>query len=402
MTSPLAIDGGTPLRTAPLPAWPAFGPEAAAAVARVVESGALNYHAGEQGRTLEAEYAAALGRRHALAVANGTLALELALVAFGVGPGDEVVVPSRTFIATAGAVVSTGARPVVADIDPDSGCLTAETVRAVLSHRTAAVIPVHLGGWPAPMHDLATLAAEKGLVLIEDCAQAHGAMLDGRPAGALGSHAAAFSFCQDKIVAAGEGGLLVLDDDEAYERAWSHRDHGKDRGLAMLPGDGSSYRWLVQRFGTNWRLSELVAALAREGLRDLASHHAARTRHAMRLAAALAPVDGVSVPLPSHGAEHAFYRLYGLVDTARLAPGWSRDRVLGAIRAEGVPVQYGTCALIGREQAFARAGIEPGPLTVAERVHERSIAFFVHPTLADADVDDTAAAVAKVMEVACR
>ena len=402
MSAVLAIDGGTPVRSAPMPMWPAPGDAEVAAVEGVVRSGRINYWTGEEGRSLEREYAELTGHAHALGVANGTLALELGLRALCVGPGDEVVVPARTFIATAGAVVATGATPVVCDIDSDAGLMTAETVERVLSPRTRAVIPVHVGGWPVDMSPLLDLARDRRILVLEDCAQAHGATYRGRPVGALG-HAAAFSFCQDKIVPAGEGGLLLLDDDEAFERAWSYRDHGKSRqkSLTAAQSPGSAYQWLVDDFGTNWRLDELSAALGRAGLRLLPEWHAARTLNAARLAQALARVPGLRVPLPPSEVEHAFYRLYALVELDALAPGWDRDRIVSAVIAEGTPVQYGTCAEIYREEAFRRAGLAPAErLPGAAAFHESSLAFFIHPTLGEADIDDTAAAIAKVMEVA--
>ncbi len=406
--SRLAIDGGTPVRTEPMPAWPAPGEEEVALAAEVLRTGRLNYWTGEHGRALEQEYADSLGRAHGVAVANGTLALELALRAFEIGPGDEVVVPSRTYIATASAVVAVGATPVVADIDPDSSNLTADTVRDVLGDDTRAVVPVHLGGWPVDMAPLNELASERSLIVIEDCAQAHGAVYRGTPAGGLGSHAATFSFCQDKIVPAGEGGMLVLDDDDAFERAWAYKDHGKSLRLLQAPPDskrgsagGTSYRWLVDTFGSNWRLAELSAAVARIGLQRLPQWHAARRRNALRLAEGLAGLDGLCVPLPPDDVEHAFYRLYTRVEPEVLAPGWDRDRIARAIAAEGVPCQYGTCAEIYRERAFIDAGLGPADrLPNAAAVHETSLAFFVHPTLGESDIDDTVAAVRNVMEVA--
>lgn len=404
MTTRLARDGGTPVRTAPMPRWPAPDEVAVTAAAEVVRSGRLNYWTGSHGRELEREYARTLSRAHAIALANGTVALELALRAFEIGVGDEVVVPARTFIATAGAVVAVGATPVVADIDPLSNDLTAETVVAALSDRTRAVIAVHLGGWPADMDPLLTLARKHDLIVIEDCAQAHGGVYRGRPAGALGSHAATFSFCQDKIVPVGDGGLLALDDDAAFERAWSYKDQGKSRKkLAVLDArrSGASFEWLVDSFGSNLRLDEVSSALAREGLGSLPAWHAARTRNATRLAEGLRDLAGLSIPLPTAEFEHAFYRLYGTIDPDALASGWNRDRVLQAVIAEGIPVQYGTCAEIYREEAFVRTGLAPAErLPGAARAHETSIAFFVHPTLGDPDIDDTIAAVCKVMEVA--
>lgn len=404
MTDALAIDGGTPVRNRPLPPWPAPTEAAAQAVADVVRSGRINYWTGEHGRDFEEAYAASLGRSHAIALANGTLALELALRAFEIGPGDEVVVPARTFIATAGSVVAVGATPVVADVDRDSGCLTAHTVEAALSARTKAVIPVHLGGWPADMDPLVALAKARDLVLIEDAAQAHGGVYRGRPVGALGSDAAAFSFCNDKILSTGEGGMLVLDDDEAYARAWAFKDHGKS--LALLNGaagdeDTGSFKWLVEDFGTNWRMPEVCVPLGLEGLDLLAGWHEVRTANALRLADALTSLSGLRVPLPPHGTMSAFYRLYAYVLPEALAPGWDRDRIMRALTAEGIPGLSGSCGEIYREAAFAKHGLGPAqPLPVAAELAATSLAFLVHPTMDDADIDDTAAALAKVMAVA--
>lgn len=405
MPETLAILGGTPLRTAPVPAWPAPSDAQIEAVERVLRSGRLNYWTGEEGRRLESEYAAALGLTHAVALANGTLALELALRTFGIGRGAEVIVPARSFVATASSVVAVGATPVFADIDPESSNLTARTVADVLTPRTAAVIAVHLGGWPVEMEPLMALAAERDLVVIEDCAQAHGARLGGRPVGSFG-HAACFSFCQDKIIAAGEGGLLALNDRAAYERAWAYKDHGKslaklsDPALMSAP---ASFRWLHDSFGSNYRLPELEAAMVRVGLRELPATHARRRALAAHLTAALAGTPGIHVPQAPPSVDHAYYRLYAAVRPEELAGGWDRDRVLAAILAEGVPVQYGSCAEIYREEAFVRAGIGPaGRLPGAARVHETSLAFFVHPTLAESDIEDVAAAVRKVMAVAAR
>jgi dTDP-4-amino-4,6-dideoxygalactose transaminase len=399
----LAIDGGEPVRSTAMPTWPSPSEAQVEAVAAVLRSERINYWTGEEGRSLERDYAEKLGRAHAVAVANGTLALELALRGFRVGPGDEVVVPARSFMATASCTIAVGATPVFADIDPDSGDLTAETLEAALTERTAAVIVVHLGGWPADMDPILKLARERGLAVIEDCAQAHGATYRGKPVGSFGD-AACFSFCQDKIVAAGEGGLLALDDDAAYAIAWEYRDHGTSLAKTSDPvfmGRTASFRWIHDGFGSNYRLPELEAAVVRVGELELPAAHATRTALAARLAAGLAGIRGIRVPLPPEDSEHAFYRLYGHVAPEELVDGWDRDRVLFAIAAEGVPVQYGSAAELYREEAFVRAGLAPaGRLPGAVRAHETSLAFFVHSTLADGDIDDVIAAVRKVMKAA--
>ena len=404
--SALAIDGGTPVRTTPMPSWPAIGAEEIAAAEQVLRSNRINYWTGEECKHFEAEYATSVGREHGIALANGTLALELALRAFGIGPGDEVVVPARTFIATASAAVAVGAVPVVADIEPDSGNITADTLEAVLTQRTRAVIPVHVGGWPVDMAPIVSLAEKSGLVVIEDCAQAHGADRDGTPVGNLGSHAAAFSFCQDKIVPLGEGGMLVLDDHDAFERAWAYKDHGKslDKLLeARASTDTAAFRWLVEGFGSNWRMPEVIGAMGRASLRKLPDWHQARVANATALTEGIRGLPGLSVPTPSPEAEHGYYRLHGRVRPELLKDGWSRTRILSAIAAEGVPCQYGTCAEIYREPAFAAAGLGPSErLPVASAFHETCFALFTHPTLGPQELADTIAAVRKVMESAAR
>ncbi|MBE0476965.1 MAG: DegT/DnrJ/EryC1/StrS aminotransferase family protein [Coriobacteriia bacterium] len=383
-----------------MPPWPSPGREEIAAAEAVLRSGRLSYWTGEEVRSFEREYAEALGRGYAIAVANGTVALELALRAFGIGAGDEVVVPARTFIATASAVVAAGAKPVVADVDRESGNLAADAVRGALTERTRALLPVHVGGWPADMGPLKALAEERGLVVIEDCAQSHGASYRGRPVGAVGD-AAAFSFCQDKILPTGEGGMLLLDDEAAHERAWAYKDHGKSLRKVSEPAyerGGVSFRWLVDTFGTNWRLGELEGALGRVGLRKLHDWSALRRRNALRLAEGISGLPALRVPLPARDVRHAFYRLYAYVVPDELAAGWDRDRVAAAVAAEGVPCQYGTCAEIYREAAFAAAGLGPRErLPVAAELHDTQLAFLVHPTIEPEDVDDVIAAVARVM-----
>lgn len=363
-----------------LPQWPVFGAEEQDAVQRVLASGRVNYWTGDEGRSFEDEFAAFVGTRHALAVANGTLALELALLAFGIGPGDEVITTPRTFIASASAAVARGAQPVFADVDPDSGNLTAETVRARISDRTRAIIVVHLAGWPADMDPIMELADEHGLIVIEDCAQAHGATYRGRQVGSIG-HAGAFSFCQDKIMTTGgEGGMVTLNDTTAWKRAWAYRDHGKDFDTVHTPPAEPGYRYLSHSFGSNWRLSELQSAIGRVQLRQLPQWLAARTRNARLLAAELAGIDGLRIPLPDAEATHAFYKLYAYVDPAQLQPGWDRQRILAAAGEAGVPLFSGTGSELYRERAFEPFGPQP-VLPVARELGESSLMFLVHPTL---------------------
>ncbi|MEX5634516.1 DegT/DnrJ/EryC1/StrS aminotransferase family protein [Parafrankia sp. FMc2] len=399
----LAIDGGIPVRSSPLPGWPHFSPDEVLAVADALRSGRVNYWTGEQGRAFEREFAAAVRADHGIAIANGTVALELALRALGIGPGDEVVVPSRTFMASASSVVTSGARPVFADVDPDSGNLTADTVRAAITDRTRGVIAVHLGGWPVDMDPLIRLARETGLAVIEDCAQAHGACYHGKPVGTLGD-VAAWSFCQDKILTtAGEGGFVTTSDRAVWKSVWSYKDHGKDPDLLATPHDGAGFRWMHNSIGTNARMHELAAAAGRVALRHLPEFVRRRRENAGALLRQLGRVPQLRVPVPPDSpAVHAsYYRAYAYLRPQALRPGWDREQVLRAIRAEGIPCSVGSCGEVYRELAFA-CGPRPagGRLPVAARLADTSLAFLVHPTLTLDDMRDTADAVEKVLSTA--
>ncbi|MDI6901933.1 MAG: DegT/DnrJ/EryC1/StrS aminotransferase family protein [Anaerosomatales bacterium] len=401
----LAIDGGTPVRTAPYPAWPVFEDDEIAAVDAVLRSGRVNYHTGREGRTFEVELAAFTGARHAIALANGTVALELALRAFGIGPGDEVVVAPRTFVATATAVAVVGATPVFADIDPDTQGLSAETIAPVLTDRTRAVIVVHLGGMPCDMGPIMALADRADLHVIEDCAQALGTRYKGRHVGTIG-HAGTLSFCQDKIMTTGgEGGALLIRDDDAYERAWSYKDHGKRRSLVYdeRPRVGVAFRWLHESIGTNWRMTEMQSALGRVALAKVPAWVERRRENAAALADAFTDIPALRVPPPAHDVYHAYYRFYAFVRPEALAEGWTRDRVAEAVMAEGVPCMSGSCSEIYLEKAFTDAGFAPAKrLPVARELGERSLAFLVHHTAGPAEMADVTAAVSKVMKAASR
>ncbi|MFZ0704623.1 MAG: DegT/DnrJ/EryC1/StrS aminotransferase family protein [Candidatus Korobacteraceae bacterium] len=398
-TSKLAVDGGTPVRSTPFPPWPYLESEEIEAAERVLRSGKINYWTGEEGHQFEKEYAEYVGTKHAVAVANGTVGLELALVALGIGPGDEVITTSRTFIASASCVVMRGAKPVIADVDRDSQNVTVDTIRQAITPRTKAIIAVHLAGWPCDMDPILELAHEHGLKVIEDCAQANGAQYRVRPVGSMGD-INSFSFCQDKIITTGgEGGLVTTNSDELWERAWSFKDHGKSYDAVYRRQHGPGYRWLHEQFGTNWRLTEMQSAIGRVWLRKLDKQVAIRRRHAERLTTAFAEIGALRTTVPPGDIYHSYYKYYVFLRPERLAPGWDRDRILGAVAAEGVPCFSGSCSEIYLEKAFD--GIRPdNRLPAARELGETSLMFLVHPTLSDTDMDDTIAAVKKVMDAA--
>ena len=270
----------------------------------------------------------------------------------GISPGDEVITTPRTFLASASCAVMRGACPVFAEVDPDSQNITAETIRRVITHRTKAIIPVHLAGWPCEMEPILELAAEFGLRVIEDCAQAQGASYKGRPVGSWGD-AAAFSFCQDKIMTtAGEGGMLTTNRSEVWDRAWSFKDHGKSYAAVYQKRHEAGYRWLHESFGTNWRMTEAQSALGRVALGKVPGWVKRRREHAARLTERLSELPALRLPVVPDHCKHAYYKYYVFVRPEMLKPGWNRDAVMEAIKAEGVPCQVGSCSEVYLEKAF--------------------------------------------------
>lgn len=399
----LAIENGFPVRVAPFPPWPSYSDEEIWTVRAVLGSGHVNYWTGRECISFEEEYAASTDRRYGIAVANGTVALELALRAIEIGPGDEVIVTPRSFFASASTVVQRGATPIFADVDPDSQNITAEGIRAAVTPRTRAVVVVHLAGWPCDMESICAAVSEHGLDLIEDCAQAHGARYQGRPVGSFGK-VGVFSFCQDKIISTGgEGGLLVTDDENVWDRAWSFKDHGKS--FALVHGDRESpgFRWLHHSIGSNYRMTEMQAAIGRIQLRSLNASVIARRNNAQQLSDCFSRLPLLRVTTPPEHIDHSYYKYYAFVRPERLASGWTRDRLIEAVAAEGVPVFSGSCPEIYLEKAFADLGYQPDRrLEVARELGETSLMFPVHPTLQATDIGDICEAVTKVATVAVR
>lgn len=368
--------------------WPVYDEDEIAAVVDVLRSGRVNsLQHGDNCRAFEQAFGEACEMPYAISLANGTLALELALRALGIGDGDDVVVTSRSFVASASCVANCGARAVFADVDFDSQNLTAASVRAALTPNTKAVVLVHLAGFSCEMDDLCALAEEKGLALIEDCAQAHGATYKGRPVGSFGD-AAAFSFCTDKIMSTGgEGGMLLLRDEDAYQRAWSYKDHGKDFRLALQKSAEPVFRWIHASIGSNFRMTEMQAAIGLSQLSKLRSWIEERRRRARLLDDAFADVKLFRVPAANNHIGHAYYKYYMFVRPEHLKVGWSRDRILREAAALGAPCQAGSCPEIYRERAFADvAETHHETFPIARRLGETSILLPVDQTLSIEDV----------------
>ncbi|MEZ8145404.1 DegT/DnrJ/EryC1/StrS family aminotransferase [Enterovibrio norvegicus] len=378
--------------------WPSFTQEEADAVSQVLLSNKVNYWTGNECREFEKEFAAWTGCEYAIALGNGTLALDLALKTLGIGPDDEVVTTPRTFLASASSIVTAGATPVFADVDLNSQNITAESIEAVLTEKTKAVIVVHLAGMPAEMDAIMELAEKHNFFVIEDCAQAHGAKYKGRSVGTIG-HIGAWSFCQDKIMTTGgEGGMVTTNDKALWSAMWSYKDHGKSYDAIYNRQHPPGFRWLHESFGTNWRMTELQGVIGRIQLTRMQEWTTARQNNGAAIDEAVADLSVVrTVKVPEY-IEHAEYKHYLFVALDNLKPDWTRDRIVEEINVRGVPAYQGSCSEIYREKAFDGTCYRPSArLENAVKLGDCSLMFLVHPTLKEEELSKMCTVVRRVL-----
>ena len=372
--------------TVSLGQWPYFDEAQISVATDVLRSGRVNAWTGGQTSAFEKEFATWCNTRHAVAMANGSLALSSAYLSIGLGAGDELITTPRTFIATASSAVLLGATPVFADVDRDSGCITAQTIEPLITTRTKAISIVHLGGWPADMPAICDLAKSYGLSVVEDCAQAHGAQIDvdgvWRSVGSFGD-VSAWSFCQDKILTtAGEGGMVATSDSRIWDSVWSFKDHGKRYETVFGCDHPPGFRWLHEGFGSNFRLTELQSAVGRHQLKMLPQWHRSRLSNAEFLTKFLSDCSALRLPVPGKYYRHAWYKFYCYVNPDALMSGWSRDRIVAEICAAGFPAFQGGCSEVYLEKSFQDAGLAPANrLPLARELGETSLMFLVHPTI---------------------
>ncbi|PKH65396.1 aminotransferase [Psychrobacter sp. 4Dc] len=398
----------------PFSPWPSFTQEEADAVSQVLLSNKVNYWTGQECRKFETEFAKWSESKYAIAMGNGTLALDVALQALDIGAGDEVIVTPRTFIASISSVVNAGATPIFADVDEATGNITPESIAAVLTAKTKAIVCVHLAGWPCDMDGIMALAEQHNLYVIEDCAQAHGARYKGRSVGSIG-HIGAWSFCQDKVMTTGgEGGMVTTNDEQLWRKMWAYKDHGKSYAAVYETEHPPGYRWLHESFGTNWRMTEMQAVIGRIQLQRMNDWTAKRTANASAILDACTGWETqgyLSVPrLEAISAfadcTHAYYKLYVYVQPETLPQGWSRDRLINEINALNVPCFSGSASEVYLEKAFDNTGLRPEtPLPIAKQLGETSLMFLVHPTLTTAEIEQTVDAIntvfTRMAEVNC-
>jgi dTDP-4-amino-4,6-dideoxygalactose transaminase len=387
----------------PFSPWPDFDADEKQAVLEVLDSNKVNYWTGQKGREFEKQFAAYFETSYAIAVANGTVALDLAWQALDFPKGSEVIVTSRTFIASISSIVLAGLKPVFADIDRDTQNITIETIKPHIGDKTSAILCVHLAGWPCEMDDIIALAKKHDLIVVEDCAQAHGSRYKGKPVGGLGD-IAAWSFCQDKIMTtAGEGGMVTTNNKALWEKVWSFKDHGKSWKAIYEKDHPPGFRWLHESFGTNWRMMEIQAAVGLKQLEKMPAWTETRNKYSQQIFATARKFSALRVPQVPEHIEHAFYKCYVFVEPAKLNPDWNRDRIIAELSKLDVPCFSGSCSEVYKEKAFDNTDYRPKtPLTNAIELGATSLMFLVHPTLKQVEIDKCCNAFSQVMEIASK
>tara|TARA_X000000950_G_scaffold288806_1_gene407532 strand:- start:12132 stop:13292 length:1161 start_codon:yes stop_codon:yes gene_type:complete len=368
--------------------WPSFTKEEAEAVQSVLLSNKVNYWTGNECRKFEKEFSEWSNTKYSVALSNGTVALDVAFKALNIGYGDEVIVTSRSYIASISSIVNSGAKPVFADVDLNSQNITSESIRLVMTDKTKAIVCVHLAGWPCEMDEIMALANKHGYYVIEDCAQAHGANYKGKSVGSFG-HIGCWSFCQDKIMTTGgEGGMVTTKDESLWRKMWAYKDHGKsyEAVYEREKPRGNEFRWLNESFGINGRMTEMQAAIGRIQLKKMFDWHKKRLINANYIWNAAKNCKGLRVAAVPSYIEHAAYKCYVFVESGVEL----RDKMITQINEKGVPCYTGACSEVYLEKAFENTDFRPKKRLVnAKRLGETSLMFMVHPTLTKEEIQKT-------------
>ncbi len=387
--------------------WPSFTDEEINSVKDVLISNKVNYWTGDECRKFEKEFAAWSDSKYAVSLANGTLALDIAFKALEIGEGDEVIVTSRSYIASVTSIINSNAKPIFVDIDSESQNITPRNISAAITSKTKAIVCVHLAGWPCEMDEIISIANDNNLFIIEDCAQAHGAKYKGVSVGSIGD-IGCWSFCQDKIMSTGgEGGMVTTNDKSLWLKMWEYKDHGKSYQAVYEQKHPQGFRWIHESFGTNWRMTEIQGAIGRIQLNRMSEWTRVRNRNAEILIKNFEDYAGeggvIQIPMlnKDKGSVHAYYKFYAFIKKESLKNDWDRDRIVSEITSKGIPCMHGSCSEIYLEKAFDNTNFRPNErLPVAKMLGDSSIVFLVHPTLKEEEMQKIATSAVKVFDKA--
>ena len=384
----------------PLSPWPFYSLDEQNAAIEVLKSGRVNYWTGEKTNLFEEAFSNYLSKDKfkSIALANGSVALSAAYRSLSLVEGSEVITTPRTFIATSSELLNIKAIPIFADVDINSGCITAKTIEPLITKKTKAISVVHLGGWPAEMFEICELAKAFNLKIIEDCSQAHGATINNKSVGTFGD-ISTWSFCQDKIISTGgEGGLISTQSSKLWKSIWSYKDHGKNRDEIFRKDQPSGYKWVHDDIGTNLRMTEFQSAIGIIQLKKLIEWRNIREKNALTFVKNLIDIPCIRISLPPENIKHAWYKFYCYVDETALLSGWNRNRILYEINQLGYPAFQGSCGEIYLEKCFVSLGLGPSSrLECSKKLSDTSLMFLIHPTITNDELKSYISVVRKIV-----
>ena len=384
--------------------WPCFSDEEAEIAKNIILSNKVNYWTGDQCRKFESEFATFSDVKYAVAVANGTVALDLAFKALEIKKDDEIIVTSRTYLASVSSIVNSGAKPIFVDICKNSQNMTPKNIESAITKKTKAILCVHLGGWPCDMNEIIKIARKSQLFIVEDCAQAHGAKYKGKSVGSFGD-IGCWSFCQDKIMTTGgEGGMVTTNSKKLWNRMWSYKDHGKSYQAVYKKKHPPGFRWVHESFGTNWRMTEIQGAIGRIQLKKMNSWTKIRNKYQEMIWSAAKDMPGIRVPqFRCNTSVHAAYKCYLFIEKDKLKKDWNQEKIITELSKIGVPCYSGSCSEVYLEKAFKKNNLKPEKrLSIARELGETSLMFLVHPTLKESEINLTSKALEAVMRKAIK
>ncbi len=379
--------------------WPKYSRKESEIISNILLSNKVNYLFGNEGKKFEKNFSKFTNTKYALALANGTLALDLCLRSIEVKEKDEVIVTGRTFIASASCISLLGAKPIFVDVDINSQNLDTNLIEKAITKNTKAIVCVHFSGFPCDMPKIMKLAKKNSLLVIEDCAQAHGAKINNRSVGSFG-HINAWSFCNDKIMTTGgEGGMITTNNKNLYKKAASFNNHGKNlkKYYSLTSKSLNSFPYIHDELGLNYRLTEIQSALGNYQLKKMKEWNRLRNRNALYIINKVKDLHLVNFPVIHDKYTHAFYKLYLTINPKYLKVGKNRSHILKSLNQHGVNASFGSSGRVFAEKAFRDARTIPIGLPNSSFLEENSIMLQVHPTISFSDLKKTTSALYKIL-----
>jgi len=359
--------------------WPNYSSQEIDLVKKVLQSNKVNYWTGQQCKLFEKEFSNYIGVRYSVAVANGSVGLDLAVAALNLPKGSEVIVTPRSYITSVTCVIKNKLKPIFADVDFWSQNLSLEHIKKKITFRTKAVILVHLAGMPCDMFPILELTKKLNIKIIEDCSQAHGAVYNNKIVGSMGD-ISVWSFCNDKIISTcGEGGMVSTNNNKYFKKIWAGKDCGRNIDKIKKNNLKVGFKWIHDFEGTNLRMTELQAAVGRYQLKKLDSWIKIRNRNAKKILDTCKKYSFIDYKEFSKNIKHAYYRCYILVNNKKLKKGWNRDKIIGSLLKKKIKCNSGSCPEIYLEKSIKNKKLRPKKnLPNAKLLGQATIAFEVH------------------------